>query len=84
MFGIGQILEGNFLTPKLVGDRVGLHPVWIIFALLAGGALFGFVGLLLAVPVGGGDWRGGALQHRASIATAGCISGHSPAVVPVM
>ena len=38
------------LTPKLVGDRVGLHPVWIIFALLAGGALFGFLGLLLAVP----------------------------------
>lgn len=51
IFGIGQILEGNFLTPKLVGDRVGLHPVWIIFALLSGGALFGFVGLLLAVPV---------------------------------
>ena len=51
IFGLGQIMEGNFLTPKLVGDRVGLHPVWIIFALLAGGALFGFVGLLLAVPV---------------------------------
>ncbi len=51
IFAIGQALEGNFLTPKLVGDRVGLHPVWIIFALLAGGALFGFVGLLLAVPV---------------------------------
>lgn len=51
IFFIGQVLEGNILTPKLVGDRVGLHPVWIIFALLAGGALFGFVGLLLAVPV---------------------------------
>lgn len=51
IFVTGQVLEGNFLTPKLVGDRVGLHPVWIIFALLAGGALFGFVGLLLAVPV---------------------------------
>jgi predicted PurR-regulated permease PerM len=51
VFLVGQMLEGNFLTPKLVGDRVGLHPVWIIFALLAGGALFGFVGLLLAVPV---------------------------------
>jgi predicted PurR-regulated permease PerM len=50
IFGIGQVLEGNFLTPKLVGDRVGLHPVWIIFALLAGGTLFGFLGLLLAVP----------------------------------
>lgn len=50
IFAIGQVIEGNFLTPKLVGHRVGLHPVWIIFALLAGGALFGFVGLLLAVP----------------------------------
>ena len=51
IFFIGQIAEGNFLTPRLVGDRVGLHPVWVIFALLAGGALFGFVGVLLAVPV---------------------------------
>ncbi|MDO8606801.1 MAG: AI-2E family transporter [Phaeospirillum sp.] len=50
VFLIGNVLEGNFLTPKLVGDRVGLHPVWIIFSLLAGGALFGFVGILLAVP----------------------------------
>ena len=44
-------LEGNVLSPKLVGDRVGLHPVWIMFALLAGGALFGFVGVLVAVPM---------------------------------
>lgn len=51
IFILGQMVEGNFLTPKLVGDRVGLHPVWVIFALLAGGALFGFVGLLLAVPL---------------------------------
>lgn len=51
IFGAGQAIEGNFLTPKLVGDRVGLHPVWVIFALLAGGVLFGFVGILLAVPV---------------------------------
>jgi predicted PurR-regulated permease PerM len=50
VFAIGNVLEGNILTPKLVGDRVGLHPVWIIFSLLAGGALFGFVGILLAVP----------------------------------
>jgi predicted PurR-regulated permease PerM len=54
IFGIGQVLEGNVLTPKLVGGRVGLHPVWIIFALLAGGTLFGFLGLLLAVPVSAG------------------------------
>ncbi|BBK31284.1 putative PurR-regulated permease PerM [Stella humosa] len=50
VFFAGQAIEGNVLTPLLVGDRVGLHPVWVIFALLAGGAVFGFVGLLLAVP----------------------------------
>jgi predicted PurR-regulated permease PerM len=50
VFLVGQIIEGNFLTPKLVGERVGLHAVWVIFGLLAGGALFGFVGVLLAVP----------------------------------
>ena len=50
IFLFGQMVEGNFLTPKLVGDRVRLHPVWVIFALLAGGTLFGFVGVLLAVP----------------------------------
>jgi len=50
VFLAGQFLEGNFLSPWLVGGRVGLHPVWIIFALLAGGSLFGFVGILLAVP----------------------------------
>lgn len=49
-FMIGQVLEGYFLTPKLVGEKVGLHPVWIIFGLLAGAALFGFVGVLLAIP----------------------------------
>ena len=47
----GQFLEGNVLTPRLVGDAVGLHPVWLMFALFAFGALFGFTGLLLAVPV---------------------------------
>lgn len=51
IFAAGQFIEGNFLTPKLVGDRVGLHPVWIMFGLFAGGALFGFVGILLAVPI---------------------------------
>ena len=51
VFAIGYGLESNFLSPKLVGDRVGLHPVWIMFSLLAGGALFGFVGVLVAVPV---------------------------------
>ncbi|MEQ1789958.1 MAG: AI-2E family transporter [Rickettsiales bacterium] len=51
VFVIGQILEGNFVTPKLVGEKVGLHPAWVIFGLLAGAALFGFVGMLIAVPV---------------------------------
>ncbi len=51
VFVAGQMLEGYFLTPTLVGDKVGLHPVWVIFGMLAGGALFGFVGVLLAVPV---------------------------------
>jgi predicted PurR-regulated permease PerM len=51
VFLIGQSLEGYVLTPKLVGDRIGLHPVWIIFALFAGGSLLGFVGVLIAVPV---------------------------------
>ncbi len=51
VFLIGQALEGNWLTPMLVGEKVDLHPVAVIFALLAGGALFGFVGLLLAVPM---------------------------------
>jgi predicted PurR-regulated permease PerM len=51
IFAVGQVIEGNFLTPKMVGERVGLHPVWVIFGLLAGGALFGFIGVLLAVPM---------------------------------
>jgi predicted PurR-regulated permease PerM len=49
--GAGQFLEGNILTPKLVGGSVGLHPVWLMFALFAFGSLFGFTGLVLAVPV---------------------------------
>lgn len=51
IFFVGQFIEGNILQPILVGERVRLHPVWVIFALLAGGLLFGFVGVLLAVPV---------------------------------
>jgi predicted PurR-regulated permease PerM len=50
VFFSGQFIEGNILQPKLVGSSVGLHPVWLMFALLAFGALFGFVGLLIAVP----------------------------------
>lgn len=51
IFGLGQFVEGNFLTPKMVGNNVGLHPLWVIFALMAGGSLAGFVGMLVAVPV---------------------------------
>ena len=51
VFGIGQVLEATVLTPLLVGDRIGMHPVAVIFAVLAGGQLFGFTGVLLALPV---------------------------------
>ncbi len=70
IFVAGQVMEGNFLTPKLVGGSVGLHPVWLIFALSAFGALFGFVGLLVAVPVAamlGVLTRFGIAQYRDSL-----------------
>jgi predicted PurR-regulated permease PerM len=51
IFVVGQTLEAYILIPYFVGDRIGLHPVWIIFALLAGGVLYGFVGILFALPV---------------------------------
>jgi predicted PurR-regulated permease PerM len=51
VFTVGQVIESYWLTPKLVGDRIGLHPVAVIFAVLAGGQLFGFLGMLLALPV---------------------------------
>ena len=51
IFVIGQLIEGNFLSPKLVGGSIGVHPVWLMFALFAFGYLFGFVGMLLAVPL---------------------------------
>jgi predicted PurR-regulated permease PerM len=48
---VGQALEGMVLTPMLVGDKIGLHPVAVMFAVMAGGQLFGFLGILLALPV---------------------------------
>ena len=51
IFIVGQTAESYYLTPKMVGKQVGLHPVWLIFALMAGGSLFGFLGVLLAIPV---------------------------------
>lgn len=69
VFVAGQFLEGNVLTPKLVGESVGLHPVWLMFALSVFGTLFGFVGMLVAVPVAaslGVVARFGAEQYRGS------------------
>jgi len=73
IFAVGQLTEGNFLTPKLVGGRVGLHPVWLLFALSAFGAALGFVGLLVAVPAAAaigvvgrflaGQYKGGRLYQ---------------------
>jgi predicted PurR-regulated permease PerM len=51
IYGIGQVVESLFLTPRLVGERIGLNPLAVIFALLAFGQLFGFVGILVALPL---------------------------------
>ncbi|MFZ1711681.1 MAG: AI-2E family transporter, partial [Nitrosomonas sp.] len=51
VLGSGQLLESMLITPRLVGERIGLHPVAVIFALLAFGQLFGFIGILLALPI---------------------------------
>ena len=70
IFAAGQFLEGNILTPKLVGQSVGLHPVWLLLALSTFGSLFGFVGMLVAVPVAaalGVLTRFAAEQYRASL-----------------
>lgn len=69
VYAFGHLVEANFITPNLVGDRVKLHPVWVLFALLAGGALFGFTGVLLAMPVAaviGVVVRFGLAQYLAS------------------
>ena len=69
VFIVAQAIEGMLLTPLLVGDRIGLHPVAVIFAVLAGGQLFGFIGILLALPaaaVGGFDALRTRALHRVS------------------
>jgi predicted PurR-regulated permease PerM len=69
IFLVGQFVEGNIIAPKLVGERVGLHPVWVIFAMFAFGYLFGFVGLLVAVPLAAAIavlFRFGLRQYLAS------------------
>jgi predicted PurR-regulated permease PerM len=68
VFVVVQIIEGTVLTPNLLGDRVGLHPVWVLFAIFAGGELMGFVGVLLAVPIAAvvavvGRWLVGRYQR---------------------
>jgi predicted PurR-regulated permease PerM len=80
IFAAGQFIEGNILTPKLVGKSVGLHPVWLLFALSAFGSLFGFVGMLVAVPVAasiGVVFRFGAEQYRQSLLFTG-LEGRPP------
>ncbi|MEM1352512.1 MAG: AI-2E family transporter [Pseudomonadota bacterium] len=70
IFWIGQVMEGNVITPKLVGNSVGLHPVWLLLALSVFGAIFGFVGLLVAVPVAaalGVVARFGVSQYKTSL-----------------
>jgi predicted PurR-regulated permease PerM len=81
IFAIGQFFEGNILSPKLVGGSVGLHPVWLLFALSAFGALFGFVGMLVAVPVAaviGVLTRFGITRYRDSLLYRG-VDGRSSA-----
>ncbi len=80
VFGVGQLLEGMLLTPVLVGDKIGLHPVVVIFAIMAGGQLFGFNGILLALPVAAvimvllrhlhEGYRGSELYHASQPQTA--------------
>lgn len=70
IFAAGQFIEGNILTPKLMGKSVGLHPIWLLLALSAFGSVFGFVGMLVAVPVAaslGVLTRFAAEQYRASL-----------------
>ena len=78
IFALGQVIEGNVLTPKLVGSSVGLHPVWLILALSAFGTLFGFVGMLVAVPVAaaiGVIARFGVEQYQQSVLYKGTENG---------
>lgn len=82
IFAAGQFLEGNVLTPKLVGKSVGLHPVWLLFSLSCFGALFGFVGMLVAVPVAasiGVLLRFGISQYQRSLLYQGIDHPSTPA-----
>ncbi|UWQ17207.1 AI-2E family transporter [Jannaschia sp. M317] len=81
IFVAGQFLEGNVLTPKLVGESVGLHPVWLLFALSAFGSIYGFVGMLVAVPVAaalGVVARFVVAEYKASLLYRGTDAGAPP------
>jgi predicted PurR-regulated permease PerM len=85
IFAAGQFIEGNILTPRLVGKSVGLHPVWLLLALSAFGSLFGFVGMLVAVPVAaaiGVLTRFGIEQYRASLLYRGTAAPAETATSP--
>ncbi|WP_102225199.1 AI-2E family transporter [Acidimangrovimonas sediminis] len=85
IFAVGQTVEGNFLTPKLVGHSVGLHPVWLLFALSAFGTIFGFVGMLVAVPVAatlGVLARFGVRQYMNSLLYRGIDAAEEPVASP--
>ena len=84
IFAVGQFLEGNVITPRLVGNSVGLHPVWLLFALSAFGSLFGFVGMLVAVPVAasiGVFARFGSARYTGSLLYRG-LEGRKPDQTP--
>jgi predicted PurR-regulated permease PerM len=80
VFGVGQVIESYWLTPKLVGDRIGLHPVAVIFAVLAGGQLFGFLGMLLALPMAAIANVLLRFAHERYTASR-LYAGHAPAIV---
>ncbi len=85
IFVAGQMIEGNILTPRLVGSSVGLHPVWLLFALAVFGALFGFVGMLVAVPIAamlGVFARFGISRYQKSALYQGTATAMPPPVSP--
>ena len=53
LFVVAHVIEGYILTPKIIGGKIGLHPVWIIFAVFAAGSVFGFIGIIFAIPIAG-------------------------------
>lgn len=81
VFGIGQFVESFFLTPILVGDRIGLHPVLVILALMAGGQLFGFAGVLLALPVSAAIAVGLRYTKKSYLRSETYLRSHQPQII---